>query len=307
MRWVPQSHSSVVFFISSLSGVQARQEPEEIEAKTICTPSFCTRRRYSPTRWSVPGASSTKKAFTGMPPMPPALLISSNSISAVCLAGTPKTRGRAGEEGGDADPQLGGLGLRPGIAAGEQQAAGGGGGAEHGGAAGDGLVMADGSSGVSGLRSGLRGSMPGRAAGGRGVGPEQAPGRPSSGTVPAGAIQANLAGVNILSIQSWVAYGHVGNASAVFPLQRLGAEVWAINTVQFSNHPGYGAWRGQVFAGVADRATASRASPSAACSAAATRCCPAISAMPAIGAAILDAVAPGEGGQPARRSIAATR
>jgi len=55
--------------------------------------------------------------------------------------------------------------------------------------------------------------------------------------------------VNILSIQSWVAFGHVGNASAVFPLQRLGAEVWAINTVQFSNHTGYGAWRGQVFSG----------------------------------------------------------
>lgn len=53
--------------------------------------------------------------------------------------------------------------------------------------------------------------------------------------------------MNILSIQSWVAYGHVGNASAMFPLQRLGAEVWAVNTVQFSNHPGHGAWRGQVF------------------------------------------------------------
>jgi pyridoxine kinase len=53
--------------------------------------------------------------------------------------------------------------------------------------------------------------------------------------------------LNILSIQSWVSYGHVGNASAVFPLQRLGAEVWAVNTVQFSNHTGYGAWRGQVF------------------------------------------------------------
>ena len=53
--------------------------------------------------------------------------------------------------------------------------------------------------------------------------------------------------MNILSIQSWVAYGHVGNASAAFPLQRLGAEVWAINTVQFSNHTGYGSWRGQVF------------------------------------------------------------
>ena len=55
--------------------------------------------------------------------------------------------------------------------------------------------------------------------------------------------------MNILSIQSWVAYGHVGNASAVFPLQRLGAEVWAVNTVQFSNHPGYGGHAGQVFSG----------------------------------------------------------
>jgi pyridoxine kinase len=55
--------------------------------------------------------------------------------------------------------------------------------------------------------------------------------------------------LHILSIQSWVAYGHVGNASAVFPLQRLGAEVWTINTVQFSNHTGYGDWTGQVYTG----------------------------------------------------------
>jgi pyridoxine kinase len=55
--------------------------------------------------------------------------------------------------------------------------------------------------------------------------------------------------VNILSIQSWVSYGHVGNASAVFPLQRLGAEVWAVNTVQFSNHTGYGSWTGHVLSG----------------------------------------------------------
>jgi len=55
--------------------------------------------------------------------------------------------------------------------------------------------------------------------------------------------------MNILSIQSWVAYGHVGNASAVFPLQRLGAEVHAIHTVQFSNHTGYGDWAGDVFSG----------------------------------------------------------
>ncbi|MBW4022935.1 MAG: pyridoxal kinase PdxY [Proteobacteria bacterium] len=52
--------------------------------------------------------------------------------------------------------------------------------------------------------------------------------------------------MNILSMQSWVSYGHVGNAAAVFPMQRLGAEVWAVNTVQFSNHTGYGAWRGMV-------------------------------------------------------------
>jgi pyridoxine kinase len=55
--------------------------------------------------------------------------------------------------------------------------------------------------------------------------------------------------MNILSIQSHVAYGHVGNASAVFPMQRLGVEVWPIHTVQFSNHTGYGAWKGRVFEG----------------------------------------------------------
>jgi pyridoxine kinase len=55
--------------------------------------------------------------------------------------------------------------------------------------------------------------------------------------------------MNILSIQSHVAYGHVGNASAVFPMQRLGCEVWPIHTVQFSNHTGYGAWKGRVFEG----------------------------------------------------------
>jgi pyridoxine kinase len=68
--------------------------------------------------------------------------------------------------------------------------------------------------------------------------------------------------MNILSIQSHVAYGHVGNSAAVFALQRLGCEVWPVHTVQFSNHPGYGAWRGRVLApdligevvsGIADR------------------------------------------------------
>ncbi|MBM9476694.1 pyridoxal kinase PdxY [Nakamurella flavida] len=54
--------------------------------------------------------------------------------------------------------------------------------------------------------------------------------------------------MRILSIQSSVAYGHVGNSAATFPLQRLGHEVWPVNTVHFSNHTGYGAWRGEVMA-----------------------------------------------------------
>jgi pyridoxine kinase len=57
--------------------------------------------------------------------------------------------------------------------------------------------------------------------------------------------------LNVLSIQSHVAYGHVGNSSAVFPLQRLGVEVWPVHTVQFSNHTGYGEWTGRVFDGQA--------------------------------------------------------
>ena len=50
----------------------------------------------------------------------------------------------------------------------------------------------------------------------------------------------------ILSIQSSVAYGHVGNSAAVFPLQRLGIDVWPVLTVHFSNHTGYGSFRGPV-------------------------------------------------------------
>ncbi len=49
---------------------------------------------------------------------------------------------------------------------------------------------------------------------------------------------------NILSIQSAVSYGHVGNSAAVFPLQRIGHEVWPVYTVNFSNHTGYGEWKG---------------------------------------------------------------
>jgi pyridoxine kinase len=68
--------------------------------------------------------------------------------------------------------------------------------------------------------------------------------------------------MRILSIQSSVAYGYVGNTAATFPLQRLGHEVWPVNTVHFSNHTGYGSWRGivlepevisEVIDGIADR------------------------------------------------------
>ena len=68
--------------------------------------------------------------------------------------------------------------------------------------------------------------------------------------------------MKVLSIQSSVAYGYVGNSAAAFALQRLGHEVWPVFTVHFSNHTGYGAWRGpllsahdvaEVIAGVEDR------------------------------------------------------
>lgn len=74
--------------------------------------------------------------------------------------------------------------------------------------------------------------------------------------------------MRIVSIQSFVAYGHAGNSAAVFPLQRLGHEVWPVHTVQFSNHTGYGSFRGTAFdpdevaaviAGIADRGMLGRA------------------------------------------------
>jgi pyridoxine kinase len=96
--------------------------------------------------------------------------------------------------------------------------------------------------------------------------------------------------VQVLSIQSSVAYGHVGNSAAVFPLQRLGHEVWPVNTVHFSNHTGYGAWRGpllspedvrEVIAGIDDRGAL--AGVDAVLSG--------YQGDPAVGAVILDAVA----------------
>ncbi|WP_336650851.1 MULTISPECIES: pyridoxal kinase PdxY [unclassified Leucobacter] len=55
--------------------------------------------------------------------------------------------------------------------------------------------------------------------------------------------------MRILSIQSSVSYGHVGNSAAVFPLQRIGVEVMPVSTVCFSNHTGYGSWRGPMLSG----------------------------------------------------------
>jgi pyridoxine kinase len=52
--------------------------------------------------------------------------------------------------------------------------------------------------------------------------------------------------MGLLSINSHVVCGHVGHAATVFALQRLGVEVWPIHTVELSNHPGHGAFRGRV-------------------------------------------------------------
>lgn len=96
--------------------------------------------------------------------------------------------------------------------------------------------------------------------------------------------------MKILSIQSSVAYGHVGNSAAVFPLQRLGHEVWPVLTVHFSNHTGYGAWRGplldpadvrEVIAGIEDRGVLGTADAVLS----------GYQGDPAVGAVVLDAVA----------------
>jgi len=95
--------------------------------------------------------------------------------------------------------------------------------------------------------------------------------------------------VKILSIQSSVAYGYVGNSAAAFTLQRLGHEVWPVLTVHFSNHTGYGAWRGpllaptdvaEVIAGIADRGVLAHADAVLS----------GYQGDPAVGAVILDAV-----------------
>ncbi|WP_263263656.1 pyridoxal kinase PdxY [Pseudomonas sp. RIT-PI-S] len=51
---------------------------------------------------------------------------------------------------------------------------------------------------------------------------------------------------HLLAIQSHVVFGHAGNSAAVFAMQRIGVNVWPLNTVQFSNHTQYGQWTGDV-------------------------------------------------------------
>lgn len=104
--------------------------------------------------------------------------------------------------------------------------------------------------------------------------------------------------MKILSIQSSVAYGHVGNSAAVFPLQRLGHEVWPVITVHFSNHTGYGEWRGPLLApgdvaavitGIGERGVLGEADAVLS----------GYQGDPAVGAVILDAVATVKAANPA--------
>ena len=52
--------------------------------------------------------------------------------------------------------------------------------------------------------------------------------------------------MSVISIQSQVAYGHVGNSAAVFPMQMHGIDVIAVPTTLLSNRPGYPTVRGRV-------------------------------------------------------------
>ena len=52
--------------------------------------------------------------------------------------------------------------------------------------------------------------------------------------------------MRVISIQSQVAFGHVGNSAAVFPMQMHGIDVVAVPTTLLSNRPGYPSLRGRV-------------------------------------------------------------
>jgi len=97
----------------------------------------------------------------------------------------------------------------------------------------------------------------------------------------------------ILSIQSHVVYGHVGNSAAVFALQRLGFEVWPIHTVQFSSHAGYPGFRGRAFeAGLIDDCVAGLQ---------------AVDALDKCGAVLTGYIGKAEVGDAALRAVAAVR
>ncbi|WGS17622.1 MULTISPECIES: pyridoxal kinase PdxY [unclassified Bradyrhizobium] len=52
--------------------------------------------------------------------------------------------------------------------------------------------------------------------------------------------------MTVISIQSQVAWGHVGNSAAAFPIQLHGIDVIAVPTTLLSNRPGYPTIRGRV-------------------------------------------------------------
>jgi pyridoxine kinase len=66
--------------------------------------------------------------------------------------------------------------------------------------------------------------------------------QPTSGTSDVAARPS----MTVISIQSQVAYGHVGNSAAVFPMQMHGIDVIAVPTTLLSNRPGYPTLRGRV-------------------------------------------------------------
>ena len=105
--------------------------------------------------------------------------------------------------------------------------------------------------------------------------------------------------MRVLSIQSHVAYGHVGNSAAVFPLQRLGHEVWPVLTVNFSNHTGYGAWRGPLIAAEDVAAVITGIERAGRVRRRATRCSSGYQGSPEIADVIADAVAQVKAANPA--------
>lgn len=53
-----------------------------------------------------------------------------------------------------------------------------------------------------------------------------------------------VAGMGVISVQSQVSFGHVGNSAAGFAMQWLGIEVWPVHTALLAHHPGEGGFHG---------------------------------------------------------------